>query len=118
MSDTGKVTHGNAYVSLSGESNLNDKLGGIKFCEHGNMVNDLNYCSICIELKSLNRAIIVDGEYLRKQIKEIEHKVEGLESTMLFLQSKLRQMNRPNYRVINRECLNAIKLIREGAENE
>ena len=61
---------------------------------------------------------ILGREDLEKQTKELEQKVEGLESTMLFLQSKLRQMNRPNYRVINRECLNAIKLIREGAENE
>ena len=77
-------------------SNLNDKLGGITFCEHGNMVNDLNYCSICIELKSLNRAIIADGEYHRKQIEELEQKVEGLEKENRELKNSLTKGDKQN----------------------
>jgi len=60
-------------------SSLNEKLGGITFCEHGNMTNDLNYCGICNAIDSLNKAVIEDSSYLRKQIEELEHKVEGLE---------------------------------------
>jgi len=95
-------------------SELNDQLGGIKFCEHGNMTNDLNYCSICIELKSLNSAIIADGEYHRKQIDELEQKVEGLEKSIRHLQYTAIHRNDDNSIVVTSDLMN-IK-IKEGAE--
>jgi hypothetical protein len=45
----------------------------------------------------------------------LKAKVEGFRSTILFLRSKLRQMDRPNHMVINRECLDAINLTMKEA---